>query len=244
MWIYPLLSAVLIAALMIFLHLWNQSRSTSRSLTYRSNYLVLLAVAERVVQKINQLAPVAEHVKEEKLLDLYEGAIKLVENLLSAMQRLPHFGQDGASVRSGLVLARECESRVDRVYDNFKSSLEGGPFEMSRWLPAWKGPDLLEVKGCYFCSKPPHVDQFRQVRTKINGIVVSVWGCQACRDELKQTGKAKVLYFTRGGQPIHWSHVKEYKPTQDFWGLNQKGYRFPHEPKLKLVISNSERVDP
>lgn len=243
MWIYPLMSALVIAGMMIFLHFWNQSHASARSLSYRSQYLMLLTVAERIVQKVNQLAPVSEHVKEEKLLDLFEGSIRMLENLLGSMRRLPQFGRDMVEVRAGLIMAKECESRVDRVYETFKTSLQGSPFDWSRWLPAWKGPDLLELKGCYFCSKPPHIDSFKQVKTKINGIVITVWGCQSCRDELKATGKAKVLYFTRNGQPVHWNHVKEYQPSKDYWDLNKKGFRFPHEPRLKLVISNQEGVE-
>src|SRR5262249_11693130 len=78
------------------------------------------------------------------------------------------------------------------------------------------------ASGCYFCSRPVVANRFSLVKVKIDGQVKEVSGCKICKDELESSKKVKVLYFMKDGQPIHWSEVPDYKPSEDFWNINQQ----------------------
>ena len=127
--------------------------------------------------------------------------------------------------------------RLKRIEKAVKVSLKGKMVNYGK-LYDWK-LETNDVKGCYFCSRPFDANDFQIVKTKIHSVTIKVWGCRVCRGQLKKDRKVKVLYFLKKGQPVHWQHVKEYTPSNDFWNLNQPE---PTKPDLRLVYSQANNT--
>jgi len=94
------------------------------------------------------------------------------------------------------------------------------------------------VNGCYFCSKTCH--HLVNIKAKLDGKIMEVKGCATCAEQLRTTGKVKVLHFLQGQTSIHWSKWKDGKPHEKYWSINQADKPQTH---LRLIHSRKEYTD-
>ena len=206
-------------------HLDHTSRQ--RALNYRARRLELIGRLEslhgRLAGAAGKIGGVPHAVGD------LERLVASFEVIVEAFSRLPVFGPDPRQLDSADYLVRDCESRVGDfevlrgwrgrpVATRFAELLSGQWRMRSRPRP---GPD--PVRGCYFCSRPFHLDLqgFSQVRVRIERDTLDVFSCAGCKDRLEETKKIKVLYFLNDGRPQHWSKVTGYVPSEDYWNLNR-----------------------
>ena len=194
-------------------------------------YLRLIAKLDAITARANAIAKLSEHLNDEKVLRYFEDNLHRIENLLHVVQGLREGKRDLRSLLLIMRMVEEAGRRLKRIDAAVRASLKGKMVNYGK-LYDWR-LNTADVKGCYFCSRPFDVSQFKIVKTKIHGVTIKVWGCNVCRSQLRKDRKVKVLYFLKKGQPIHWQHVKEYTPTDDFWNLNKA----ESKPDLKLVFS-------
>ncbi len=218
MWWVPLVTAGLLGLGVLVLHSWQQKRQLREAKSYRGRFVQRVAQLDSLTRAANTLEPPARQVKDPKVLDYYEGTLKVLETLLTAVRRIPPFGADVASLDSAFFLVRDCRERIGRAQQAFQDSVRGRQVKFEDLHGA---PKPAATTGCYFCSRPVVQNRYSQVKVKIDGAVKEVLSCKVCKDELETTKKVKVLYFMKDGQPIHWSDVADYRPSEDFWNINK-----------------------
>jgi len=239
MWWIPILTICLVAVAVIGLQGLQDRRQRRSVRVYRAKYLQLVAQLEGVTISINDLASDVPQVKDESLLDYYEGCLRLLETLLHAVKRMPPFGSDMASLNSALFLVRDCRERVERTEKAFQDALSGRGVKLDRLFG--RSSSSPSSAGCYFCSRPMIPSRFSTVRVKIDAATKEVLSCAMCRDELQHSKKVKVLYFLKDGRPVHWAEVPSYRPTEDYWSINKRG--FMRTTKLELVSTTAKDSD-
>ena len=217
MWWVPFLAALILALVVLALHALQQRRTVRDSKSYRGRFIQLVAQLDTITRAANVLEPHARGIKDTRVLDYYEGTLKVLETLLMAVRRIPPFGSDPSGLESAFFLVRDCRERIGRSQQAFQDSMRGRPVR----LEAFGDKKPAGATGCYFCSRPPIPSRFAQVKVKIDGQVKEVTSCKVCKDELETTKKVKVLYFMKDGNPIHWSEISDYKPSEDFWNINK-----------------------
>ncbi len=189
--------------------------------SYRRRYQQLIARVEMCVVRLNTLGNLVPHVKSPKVLDEFEACLRMMEVLLSALVRLPHFGYEAGLVGQVQPILLKTEEKIDLAYNRFKTSIEDKP-SLGHLLEKWQTETGVPVKGCYFCSRPYMKAYFKTATLKVDGIRLQVSGCQTCVAELKANRKIKVLYFIEHGQPVHWTLVESYRPMEQYWDLNKR----------------------
>jgi hypothetical protein len=235
MWWVPLATAFALSLFVFALHYWHQRRQVDEARTYRARFVQLVAQLDTVTATVNRLEAHVPQVKEPKLLDYYEGTLRILETLLGAVRKLPPFGTDPSALDAAFFLVKDCRHRVGRTQQAFQDALRGRNIKLE---DLYGQPNKTEATGCYFCSRPVIANRFSQVKVRIDGEVKEVMSCKVCREELETTKKVKVLYFMKEGQPVHWSLVADYLPSEDFWNINKRDVvRKTH--KLELVHSSS-----
>ena len=65
-----------------------------------------------------------DEVEDDKVLDYYEGALRLMENLMESVQKIPRQAEEGILLKSAVFLAKECEARVARSEKAVKQILK------------------------------------------------------------------------------------------------------------------------
>lgn len=219
-----LVTAVLLAILVLILQGWQRRRRADHAKIYRARFVQLVAQLDTVTRTANQLEMLARTVRQPKLLDYYEGCLRLLENLLYAVSKLEPFGTEPAALDAAFFLVKDLRSRIGRAQQAFQDAIRG---RQIRWDDLYganrsKSPVYPLPTGCYFCSRPVIVDRFSKVKVRLDGQVREVVSCRICREELETTKKVKVLYFMKNGRPVHWSEVQDYAPSEDFWNINQR----------------------
>ncbi len=216
---------VALACVTLGLGLWvrghNLQHHAQKANSYRRRYIQLIAHIELAVIKLNSLANLVPHVTHAKTLDDYESCLRLMESLLSALNRLPNFGFDVQHLGEASPMVQRLEDKIEETYKRFKSNIEERPF-LSHFLKNWQQETTPPATGCYFCSRPFMRAYFKKTTIKVDGISVKVYGCHICLAELKSRRKIKVLYFIENGQPVHWSLVDGYRPIEQYWDLNRR----------------------
>lgn len=241
----PLVTALVVAISILLLQGWQRRRRADNAKIYRARFVQLVAQLDTVSRTANQLEMLARTVREPKLLDYYEGCLKLLENLLHAVTKLQRFGTEPAALDAAFFLVKDLRGRIGRSQQAFQDAMRG---RQIRWDELYaanvaKSSSFPLPTGCYFCSRPVIVDRFAKVKVRLDGQVREVVSCRICREELETTKKVKVLYFMKNGRPVHWSDVKDYSPSEDFWNINKR------EPlrkttKLELIYSKpSQSLD-
>lgn len=200
----------------------------------------LMAQFDEIAAKLNDLAPIAAKIRDPKVLQYYEQCLGLFEKLISIIHEIPHFRQEASSLRAALHLAKECSERADRIAQALDAALSGQTLDYGA-LYGWKSRPR-EIAGCFFCSRPYEAPSFKIVGTKVSGRRIHAYACAVCRERLERERKADVLYFKKDGQPVHWSQVKEYKPSSDFWNLNAGAQARSLGP-LEVVMTRTDTVD-
>ena len=235
MWWVPLATAVVMAGLVLVLHHWHEQRQASQAKIYRGRFIQLVAQLDTVTRGVNDLSQSVRQVREPKLLDYYEGTLRILETLLAAIRRIPPFGDEPGSLDAAFFLVKDCRERLGRTYQGFQDVLRGRELKIDSLYGQTQSNLLTE--GCYFCSRPVITGRFTKVKVKLDGEVKEVTSCPVCRGELESTKKVKVLYFMREGQPTHWSQVSDYSPSEDFWSINEK--KPIHKTRqLELIYTN------
>ncbi len=245
----PFITAGVVLGLGYLLYTWQRQRQISGAQAYRKRFLQVVTQLETSTKSMTDIASSLELLQVRfgtkkdpalsKVLDFYEANLVLLETVLVAARKLEPFGIHPGGLDSALFLIRDLRERVGRLELAVRKLLGGDPVELDSLLS--QSPEHLraEAKGCYFCSRPVIADKQAEVRVRLDGEVRQVHGCKVCRDELAATRKVKVLHFMIDGKPVHWSQVSDYRPNEDFWGINQEQ---PSVTKrhLALVPSHTE----
>lgn len=244
MWWVPLTTAIALGLLVAILHMWHQRRQLGGAKSYRARFVQLVAQLDTVTTSVNQLGGQVRQVKDSKLLDYYEGTLRILETLLTAVRRIPPFGTEPSQLDSAFFLVRDCRHRVGRTQQAFQDALRGREVRLEELygqsdLGRAGSKALPEPTGCYFCSRPVIASRFAKVKVKIDGEIKEVTSCKVCKDELESTKKVKVLYFMKEGKPVHWSEVADYHPSEDFWNINKRDAVMKTR-KLELIYTQSE----
>ncbi len=216
MWWVPLLMACLVGLVVAVLHYFHGRRQQDSTRVYRSKYIQLVSQLDSITASVNHLNGNAPKIADPRILDYFEKTMKILETLLGAVRRLPPFGKDPFELNPAFFLARDCRDRVIKAQKSFKAHLRGKSVDTDALLGT-KG----RASGCYFCSRPVVANKFSEVSVKLDGEVKEVYSCTICRKELEKTKKVKVLYFMKSGQPVHWSQVDSYVPSEDYWSINK-----------------------
>lgn len=200
----------------------------------RHNYRILLERLDSLTAKLNNLAPLVEHIHEKRALDEYEKNLHLFEAFLTRMYKFSKDKTSVLSLYSCFHVAKKCEDKFIKLQNSFENELKKQRLDL---LTERKKDDTEVIRGCYFCSRPYDKHSFKLVKTKIATLLVTVVACQNCAKELEQNKKAKVLYFKVGHIGIHWSRYSKFRPSKKYWGLNEGENQLYKEASLELVYN-------
>lgn len=239
MWWVPLITGCLLGLVLLQFHGWQQRKDIDKTKIYRARYMQLVSQLESMTMAVNRLAEYMPRVKESKILDYYESCLKTLELILGATKSYAPFGHDPSTLNSALYLVKDCRSRIDRTYKAFADSVRGKNVSLDALYGRNK---KLSPTGCYFCSRPLMVTKTFNTKVKIDGEIKKVICCSICKDELDHTKKVKVLFFMKDGKQVHWSELPDYKPTEDFWNLNNKNKNNKNK-RLTLIYSKHSAED-
>lgn len=234
-WIAPLF-AVAISAIVLLASYAQRRRDSIRARQYRRLYAQILAKLSHTTTIVNALAELLPFVSNVKVVAYYQDCLRSLENILILLTKLPRFGTDLGPLKSAYILSRSCQKKVERTRSAFRRTVQGRAPNYNKLYDVAEAQRL--PKGCYFCSRPYQAEKFSRVRTKINGVAIEVYGCQVCRDELVAARQVNVLYFLKEGQPVHWSQVDGYVPSENYWELNKRAPK-SGRPQLELVVAKA-----
>ena len=200
------------------------------------NFVDLVARLDAITARATAMAKLAEHVTDPELLKKYQASLIKIENTLSSFSRLNSPLIDLNTLKGFERLTRDCQRSLKSSETALKKHLRQKSINYKN-LFQWKPKE--GVKGCYFCSRPNDAPGLKSVKSRIHGVTIRVWGCEVCCNQLRKNRKVKVLYFLINGQPIHWTQVRGYQPSENFWGLNSPQKK--PKPPLKLVYSEARQ---
>ncbi len=221
------------AGLVLIVRGYGLKQIPKRASAYRRRYVQTVAQIELAVVKLNSLGNLVPHVRNGRVLDDYESALRMMETLLTALNRLPNFGTDRQVLGQVLPMVRRVDMKIEETYRKFKRSIEERPM-LAHLLPQYQTETTPPAEGCYFCSRPFMRAYFKAASIKVEGIKLKVYGCHICIAELKATKKIKVLYFMEKGRPVHWSLCEGYKPMEQYWDLNRRKPSY-QTPAIELI---------
>ena len=239
----PFATAVVLCALVVGLYAVHRNWQRSGARVYRQKFLQSVMQLDTVTRGVNDLGANIRQIKDAKVLEYYEGTLRLLETLLGVIRKVEPFGTNPAALNSAMFLIRDLRERVGRLERAFKDVLSGRSTNLSMLYGTAPAEGAPLVTGCYFCSRPVISERFSEVRVRLDGQVREVMGCKICRDELADSQKVKVLHFMQDGQPVHWSKVDDYKPNEDFWNINKRD-QVVTKRRLELVPSVTEAIQP
>lgn len=70
--------------------------------------------------------------------------------------------------------------------------------------------------ACFFCSKPPTLDQLQPVELTVGEQTRKVWACQQCAAELRRGETPSVRVFRDGDNVRPWYEAPDYDPYRDY----------------------------
>jgi len=224
----------------------------------RRRVLDYQARRRRIVEQIDGLSgEIARLVSKINLVNdrglALAGVEKIVatfELIVTAFSRLAAFGSDPGQLDSAEILVKDCANRVVDLEVRLGLRSPAVATRIARFIgrgirrqsPASaSGPG----RGCYFCSRPFYLDleNFAQVKVKIDRVTHEVFSCGPCKDSLEETKKIKVLYFLSEGQPTHWSQVSGYIPSEEYWNLNRPKPEADRKLRLVTTADDSGQLD-
>lgn len=254
-------AGILIALVVLatgFDHAVSQS-GRLRATDYRARRRSILERLEQLSVRIEQLAATVANKSPEGLGTL-ERLVSSFELIVLAFGQLPPFGTDPSQLDSAEFLVKDTEDRTTGLevrlglrsptaITRMASLLRGGIARATnRVVPNAAAPD----RGCYFCSRPFHLDleKFSQVKVRLDGATRDVFSCGPCKDNLEETKKIKVLYFLHNGEPTHWSQLPGYVPSESYWDINRTPDDAPgsvagekSKGRLRLIETKTDRLD-
>ncbi|MEZ4742835.1 MAG: hypothetical protein R3B45_10375 [Bdellovibrionota bacterium] len=238
MWWLPIVTALVLALIIVFLHSLQNGREIRSTHTYRSRYLQIIGQLEGITQRILPMREDIAFVSDQKVLEYFESTLKAFELVLKAMQSVSPFGSDPTDLNSVGFLTRDCEQRIGRTQKAIADSVKGRSVDLDKMYGRKKAIE----RGCYFCSRPTVNDKFSRVRVKLDGVSREVLSCNVCKKELKNSKKVKVLHLQKDGKTVHWSECDDYVPSEHYWNINKQEDK--QVRKLELVVSNIETRKP
>lgn len=240
MWFYTVTTMILVLmGIGIFMLIWEHRKRIAQRFN-RVNYSELLRVLESLTAKTNNMAALVEHIRDKKVLDYYESCLRLIEEFLYTVNRVENLERDMISLKSAFVLAAECSKRIDKTYKAFAKDIHAQKINYEQMFH-WKIKPDTTILGCYFCSRPYEKDGFKLVKAKIEGVTVTVVGCRICSEEIFRHKKIKVLHFEVNGHRIHWSKMKGFVPSKEYWDLNSKSPSVFKEANLELIYKRPQK---
>ncbi len=241
-----------------FDHAFSQS-GRLRATDYRARRRLILERLEQLSFRVERLAATVANKSPGSLAHL-ERLVSSFELIVLAFGQLPPFGTDPSQLDSAEFLVKDTEDRATELeillglrsptaITRMASLLRDGIARATnRPVPKAATPD----RGCYFCSRPFHLDleKFSQVKVRLEGATRDVFSCGPCKDKLEETKKIKVLYFLHDGQPTHWSQLPGYVPSESYWDINGKvgenpgsGAEEKSKGRLRLIETKTDRLD-
>ncbi|MCX6117008.1 MAG: hypothetical protein NT027_05680 [Proteobacteria bacterium] len=203
-----------VLALIIFIMFLIEDRQgQGNALAYRQQYVRLTGQLESVVGVANQLGVATTDSNNLKVLDTYHSHLKVLETILEAVKVIPPFSTKLAMLKAPMFLVSDLSNRLNQLASDIYN-INSRRQDADKLEPA-------PLVGCYFCSRPFHVDMFHKVRVKVEGSTQDVAACNVCNGRLISGKKAKVLFFAENGDTVHWSKTKDYVPSAQFWNINE-----------------------
>ena len=232
-------------------HFAGQS-GRQRATDYRARRRSILERLEQLSARIEQLAAAVAH-KSPGSLGTLERLASSFELIVLAFGQLPPFGTDPSQLDSAEFLVKDTEDRttglevqlglrsptaITRMAQLIRSGMARAKNRGGQRAAA---PD----RGCYFCSRPFHLnlEKFSQVKVRLEGVTRDVFSCGPCKDNLEETKKIKVLYFLHEGQPTHWSQLPGYVPSESFWSINRNSDGEKPQSRLRLIEIKTDRLE-
>ena len=232
MWQIPLLISVVLGIVILALQRQDSQRRRRANYRFLQHYRAQIADLDRIRTKLLQIFDKLSQLRAgEAELQLYEKAVTDFERLLIGMRSIPLSSPNFDLIKASDVLIKATKRNVDRLLQ----SLEGNKPAISATKKSF------ELTGCYFCSKPAISEPLRRIRVKIDGETRNVLGCLVCRTAMKQNRTAKVLFFNKNGQSVHWSQIEDFKPEESYFLINSAKAKELGRSQLRLVYSTGEK---
>jgi hypothetical protein len=215
-------------------------RTKQIAVSYRFRYLKLIDNLEYLTDRANKLYVMFEKNQRPQLSDEVLRNFRMLETLMETTRKIPPFGFEITSLAAADFLALDIRTK----FAELEKQLQGNLFV--KWVPkSWlRNHQKVAAKaayvGCYFCSRPFDPTLFSNVRVKLETATRSVTSCQWCKEVLTKTKKARVLYFLKDGNPVHWSEWEEFVPGPSFWNINVDEIKTSNAQKLQLVYSDRD----
>ena len=238
--IVPLVAAALLLLTFYLTQFtYNHIRRRNR-LDYRARFRRIIYLFEQSTAICNQLEKQTKELEsEKKLLNYYLGTLGVLETLLQTVKGLDSHRGDPESLNTALYLAQDLHQRCLRVQTAFQDFKAKKAVNYDA-LFSQKKPGYLDVIGCYFCSRPYKADFFSHVKVKVQDNVLDVFACRICEQELVHTKSVRILSFKQDGKSVHWSKIKGYQPSSEYWHLNLRRSKdlVRQRPQLQIVKSD------
>ena len=232
-WWVPLFLACLMALVFAILYKKGIGRNIDPGLKYREQFEALVARLENITVRVNVLARELSTDQNRTYWDTFELLLTQYEQLLDSMQAMPTISRSLDLIKASDALISDLEQKFE-AYVNSLNKTDGAH---SAAKEATKKAGVFLTKGCYFCSRPFVLSEFRLVKVRIDGNILRGIGCSVCRNALKDKKKVKVLYFRKEGRQLHWSETPGYQPRPDYYDINEENKSDRERPNLSLVYS-------
>lgn len=234
--------AILAGLFIVFSVLWSGGHGKAgrkRAETYHKRRKHIISTIDQLHMRLMKLAQAVPDVRASSggpvgdsanhRLAALERLVRSFEAIVSAFVGVPVFGTDPAELDSAAYLLADFSKKLSRAEMQVGIRWTTPAVRIAKLMsivrgvsePARQGPNLT-APGCYFCSRPFHVDlsKFSLVRVKVENKVREVFSCDVCKESLERTKKVKVLYFMQDGQPVHWAEISKGFPGEQFWHIN------------------------
>jgi len=234
MWIASVIVGVVATGVIWFFGTLESKDSAASSVQFFKRYRGALGELDQARKLLIQLLDSVSKTSDVSILKSFEKLVSDFERILLRFRDLPRFSTDLKALESILKLVREVKQRATEVQ-----------MHLAQLNPNIGASDQerLSAKGCYFCSSPPVRTPLKSTKVKIESKVVTVDGCETCRNALKDGKKIKVLFFQKDGQQIHWSELDEYRPSAEYFSINagRASKNEDAKPVLGLIYSKVEK---
>jgi hypothetical protein len=232
MWIVPLFISLALGIVILALQRQDSNRSRRASYRFLQLYKAQLAELDRIrMDLIKIFERLSTEAPSEPNLQLYEKSVQDFERLLIGIKAIPLSNPNFDLIKASNLLVKNTQKKIERLHSQMLEAKRKG-------VTSVRPP--AGMAGCYFCSKPAVSEPLRRIRVKIDGETKPVLGCLVCRTAMKQNRTAKVLFFNKNGQSVHWSQIEDFKPEESYFLINSAKPKELGRHQLRLVYSTDE----
>lgn len=202
-----------------FLYVRNQRKRllAHKLAEKRKRYQNLILQLEAIQKQLNEVNPSLHLIKNNTIIDEIDKTVAFMYTLAEAISHIHPRDIRDDSLNSALILARDCQNQTLKAR-NMVDMYFGSK---TTAIPVITPKETLAKAGCYFCSRPFISGPPNGVKVKIDNEEKSTLACNNCYHLLKQKKKIKVLHFMQDGKAIHWTENINYKPSEQFWRINE-----------------------